>query len=226
MKDCIITITSELNILNLGIQAGDWNSDVRFMHVPCFHRYILFPDQAQFTCDGVHNTKNTCGFIIIHMEQQRSNFQYSFSVNVWCGVADDQLTGPFPQRLTGYIYAEFLQNELPALRERSSAKTITSMTGNVMQYVNKQFSDRYIGYCGPQNWPPRSPDLRPPDFHVGSYMKNRVYERKVHTRDELLQRIFDAIRCVNNTAVLREITLPIVKRVRMCIQAHGGQFEQ
>jgi hypothetical protein len=34
----------------------------------------------------------------------------------WCGVLGDQLIGPyiFPQRLTGDIYANFLQDELPA----------------------------------------------------------------------------------------------------------------
>jgi hypothetical protein len=35
-----------------------------------------------------------------------------------------------------------------------------------------------------------------------SYMKDIVYERKVDTRDELLQRIFDATRRVNDAAVL------------------------
>jgi len=34
-----------------------------------------------------------------------SNYQYRFSINVWCGVIGDHLTGPyvFPQRLTGDI---------------------------------------------------------------------------------------------------------------------------
>jgi hypothetical protein len=38
-----------------------------------------------------------------------SNYQHLFAVSVWCGVIDD--TGPYilPQRLTGDIYANFLQ---------------------------------------------------------------------------------------------------------------------
>jgi hypothetical protein len=52
-----------------------------------------------------------------------------------------------------------------------------------------------------------------------------VYERKVGIRDELLQWIFDAARRVNNGAVLRKVTLPIVERFRMCIQADSVHFE-
>jgi hypothetical protein len=44
---------------------------------------------------------------------------------MWCGVIGDQLIGPyvFPQRLTGDIYANFLQDELPALLENVHLQT-------------------------------------------------------------------------------------------------------
>jgi hypothetical protein len=44
---------------------------------------------------------------------------------VWCGVTGDQLTGLyiFPQCLTGDIYANFLQDELPALLENIPLQT-------------------------------------------------------------------------------------------------------
>jgi hypothetical protein len=56
-------------------------------------------------------------------------------------------------------------------------------------------------------------------------MINAAYESKVNTIDELLQGIFDAARRVNDTAVLRNVTLSIVERVRMCTQADGCHFE-
>jgi len=48
---------------------------------------------------------------------------------VWCGVICDQLIGlyTFPKRLTGDIYANFLQDELPALLETSSTNTVTDV---------------------------------------------------------------------------------------------------
>ena len=68
------------------------------------HRYILFTNEAQFNRDGVNNTHNShvCGDENPHATVE-SNFQLRFSVNVWCAVLDDQLTGPFifEGRLTG-----------------------------------------------------------------------------------------------------------------------------
>jgi hypothetical protein len=48
------------------------------------------------------------------------------------------------------------------------------------EYLNEQFPDRWIGPGGPQNWPPRSPDITPLDFYVWGFMKNIVFERKVY----------------------------------------------
>jgi len=55
-------------------------------------------------------------------------------------------------------------------------------------------------------------------------MKSKMYERKVDTRDELLQRIFDAARHVND-ATVRKVTLALVEQVRMRSQADSGHFE-
>jgi len=57
-------------------------------------------------------------------------------------------------------------------------------------------------------------------------MKIVVYAQKVNTREELLQRILNAARSINNAEVLRKFTSSLVTRDRNCIQADGGHFEQ
>jgi hypothetical protein len=57
-------------------------------------------------------------------------------------------------------------------------------------------------------------------------MKAMVYAHKVNMREELLQGILTAARSINNAAVLRKVTSSVVTRVRKCIQADGGHFEQ
>jgi len=52
-----------------------------------------------------------------------------------------------------------------------------------------------------------------------------VYAHKENTREELLQRILNAARNINNAAVPRKVTSSVVTRVRKCIQADGGHFE-
>ena len=64
----------------------------------------------------------------------------------------------------------------------------------------------------------------PLDYHVWGYMKAMVYEEKVNTREELVHQILSAARSINN-AVLRKFTSSLVTRVRKCMEADGGHFE-
>jgi len=89
-------------------------------------RNILFTDDAHFTRDGVNNTNNS------HLWDRNNphgtvenNYQHRFSLNVWCDVIGDQLIGPyiFPQRLSGEIYTNVLQDELPAFLENAALQT-------------------------------------------------------------------------------------------------------
>ena len=111
-QHCIRSISRTFSILNLRTWVVIWiNSN------PNMILKILFTDEAHFTHSGVNNTRNSR--LLDHDNLRwivESNYQYSFSVNVWCGVIGDQLTGPyiFPQHLTGDIYADVLQDELPA----------------------------------------------------------------------------------------------------------------
>jgi hypothetical protein len=82
-----------------------------------------------------------------------SNYQHRFSVNMQCGFTGDQLIGPyiFP-RLTGDIYANVLQEELPALFENVPLQTGQMIYQRhrapphfsqvVRQYLNHKFQNR------------------------------------------------------------------------------------
>jgi len=128
-------------------------------------RNILFTEEAHFTRDGVNNTRNShlCDRDNPHGNVE-SYYQHCFSVNVWCGVICDQLIGPyiFPQRLTGDIYANFLQDELPALLENVPLQTRRRIyyqhdgapphfSQVDRHYPNHKFPNRWIGRGGTQN---------------------------------------------------------------------------
>jgi len=51
-------------------------------------------------------------------------------------------------------------------------------TRHVMQHLNDTFPNRSIGRGSTINWPPRSPDLTPLDFHLCGLMKSEVYRKK------------------------------------------------
>jgi len=107
----------------------------------------------------------------------------------------------------------FLQDELPAFLENVPLQTRRQMyyqhdgapphfSRVVRQYLNHKFPTRRIGRGGAQNWPSRSPDLNPLDYHLWGYMKAMVYAHMLNTREELLRRILSAARSISNAAVL------------------------
>jgi hypothetical protein len=66
-----------------------------------------------------------------------SNYQHRFCVDVWSGVIGDQLIGPyiFAQRLTGDIYANVLQDELPAHLENVPLRRYYQHDGALSHFI-------------------------------------------------------------------------------------------
>lgn len=204
------------------------------------YRVIMFSDEATFTRDGINNMHN----MHIWADENphatvESHFQHRFSVNVWCGVVCDQLLGPFifPGNLNGQMYGNFLLQELPQLLDDVPLETRRQMYIQhdgapahfhrvVTAHLNQQFPHRWIGRGGPINWPARSPDLTPLDYCIWGWMKDIVYQVRVQTRDELIQRIFDAATSIRNEHVkLRNATRAVHTRANLCLQMQGGNFE-
>jgi hypothetical protein len=76
---------------------------------------ILFTDEAQFTHFGINNTQNSHSWVHEHTHKAAQHyFQSHFSINVWCGVVHNYLTGLhfMARRLTTAYYRDFLQNNL------------------------------------------------------------------------------------------------------------------
>jgi hypothetical protein len=113
----------------------------------------LITDNTHFTRNGVNNTRNSHVWDRDnpHGTDERK-YQHRFSVNMWCGVIGEQLIGPYfsEQSLTGDIYANFLQDELPALIENVPLQTRRQLyyqhdgaplhfSQVVRQYLNHKF---------------------------------------------------------------------------------------
>ena len=116
------------------LEPVDIGSQLEFCHqinsYPLMICNILFTDEAHFTHDGVNNTRNF--HLWDHDNPHRivkSNYQHRFSINMWCGVICYQLIGPyiFPWDLTGDIYANFLQDELPVILYKHDERCTTNM---------------------------------------------------------------------------------------------------
>jgi len=68
----------------------------------------------------------------------------------------------------------------------------TAHTANMsVALLDDEFAERIISKT---IWPPRSPDLSPPDFFLWGAMTNSVYSNNPHTIDELKMAITEYIR--------------------------------
>jgi hypothetical protein len=226
------------------LQPADYPARVAFCRWLIGHQQlcgqILFTDEATFTRDGITNNRNSHSWALENpFETTETHFQHRFSVNIWCGVLNNLLIGPFAfqERLTSEHYLNFLQNELPGLMEDVPLQNRVNMWFqhdgapphfgiNVRTYLNNNFANRWIGRGGPVIWPPRSPDLTPLDYYLWGHMKSLVYSNKPQTRDELIQNIMAAAASIRDDPdTLQRATSSIIRRARMCCEAAGGHFE-
>ena len=94
-------------------------------------------------------------------QEVRDKHQQKFSLNVWGGIIQEHLIGPyfFPNHLNGETYLLFLRTELIPLHDAVPLEVIQRMlfmhdgappyfTLTVRQYLDNQFQNRRIGRGG------------------------------------------------------------------------------
>jgi hypothetical protein len=73
-------------------------------------------------------------------------------------------------------------------------------------------------------WPPRSPDLSPPDLYLWGLLKENVYKNNPHTLEELKQNV--ELYISNVTAeTLHRVVSNMRKRMNAFIAERGGNFQ-
>lgn len=222
------------------VQFAEWYLN-KINDEPIFPRSVLWTDEACFTRDGYFNTHNSH----IWSEEnphaiQRLHHQWKFSVNIWAGIIDNFVVGPYllPARLDGHVYRIFLEHTLPELLEdvplNIRRNIVFQHDGapahfglNCRTYLNAQFPNGWIGRGGPISWPARSPDMTPLDFCIWGHIKSLLYATPVNTEEELVARIilaFDDIR--ERPQLFQRIRQSITHRYNLCIENGGRNFEQ
>ena len=65
--------------------------------------------------------------------------------------------------------------------------SMTSFAFETLQLLRRETP----GFISPHLLPPNSPDLNPVDYEIWAVMQRRVYKTKIHTIDELKQRLIE-----------------------------------
>ncbi|KZC08660.1 hypothetical protein WN55_11277 [Dufourea novaeangliae] len=113
-------------ILTQELSMADYDHRVTFcewlqgvMEIDFFCK-ILFSDEATFMNSGHVNKHNLHYWAVENPYWMRSvPFQHQWSLNVWCGIIEDFVIGPyfFNETVKSESYCDLLKNHLPALLE-------------------------------------------------------------------------------------------------------------
>jgi hypothetical protein len=117
-----------------------------------------------------------------------------------------------------------------SFKESEFVRRVESMSGNsmaccdnrhVMEWLFTPVFSKSLDSCGgPQTWPPRSPDLTPPEYFLWGYLKSFVYKTKVETRPALLLPIFAAAEHIwNHPENIAEATQLLLMRAEKCTES-------
>ena len=150
---------------------------------------------------------------------------------VWCGLSSRGFIGSFyfEGTVAGALYLDMLQTSiLPAIWELYGDEAFTNnkmalhpTTIEMSGCTWMKLPGRWIGRV---EFPPRSPDLTPLEFYLWGSLKDDVYRSKPATRDDLRESI--AMSCAAVTLdTLQNVVHAAVQRVRQCLDADGGHFE-
>lgn len=202
-----------------------------------FSNYVLFCDEATFHKNGNVNRHNFHYYSTTNPHFIRTHSQNRWSLNVWGGVVDHFLIGPyfFEGNVTGEVYLDFLQNHLPQLlahipneiRERMwflHDGAPVHFTRPIINFLNETYNQQWIGRGGPVPWPARSPDMTKMDFGIWGFVKDQVYNIPPNTKDDMKIRVRNCFQ--NITAEMcRNLSRSFEERIEICLEVNGGHFE-
>lgn len=67
-----------------------------YQQIPNFLNHVLWSDESNFSNNGIVNRHNSHYWSSENPHWMReTNFQRRWSINVWCGILEDQIIGPY-----------------------------------------------------------------------------------------------------------------------------------
>lgn len=203
----------------------------KFDQNPQLINKIIWSDESDFKLNGVINRHNCCYWAYSNPQEQIPVSNSKQGVMVWLAITSAGLIGPyfFDGPVNAESYLHMLEHYVwPRVKQRrmyfQQDGAPAHYSRAVREWLDQKFPGRWIGRRGPIEWPPRSPDLTPPDFFLWGYLKDIVYRGRPSTCDELRSRIEQA--CGEITKEMCERACKNVEvRLRRCLEIKGRQIK-
>lgn len=191
----------------------------------------FFSDEAWIHLSGYVNSQNCRTWSSENPHVFQENDLHPIKIGIWVAMSRRRIIGPiffdgtinaarYQENILNVFVNELHDDELQhgyfqqdGASAHTAARTIT--------YLQEYFDDRLISRG---IWPPHSPDLTPLDFFLFAYLKQKVFQQRLHNIDELKNAISQAINSIS-IDTLQKVFENIKQRVQLCIENDGGHFE-
>lgn len=143
---------------------------------PTFLSQCLWTDDAHFTIDGTVFTRNCVIWSPVNPHAIITQSLHPERVTAWCGFTSEFILKPFffaDATINQHNYRQLLEDYvIPELRRRRCLRRITfqqdgappHVAASVRDVLTATFHSRIISQRFETEWPPRSPDISPPDY--------------------------------------------------------------
>ncbi len=199
---------------------------------------IFFSDEAHFDLHGNVNKQNMRYYAECNPKITCPKPLHSPRVTVWCAVSARAIVGPYffeddagsNVTVNGDRYLKMLDEFfLPSLRRRRIPLSRTwfqqdgataHIRNDVLTLLRQKFPGRLISRNCDFVWPPRSPDLTPPDFFLWGHLKSKVYQGKPRDLEALKTAITKHIGAISRET-LEKVMENFCKRLKECKRRRG-----
>lgn len=192
----------------------------------------FFTDEAWFYLSGFVNSQNYRTWATENPHEVIEVPLHSLKVGIWIGISRRRIVGPifFNDTINGERYRTNILQEFFQLADQDEIAhgyfqqdgAPAHTAGETMEFLRQVYGDRVISQG---LWPPRSPDLTPPDFYLFGYLKNKIFQNRIHTIEELRNAITREINEIPQE-MLHHVFDNMKRRVNLCIEHEGHHFQQ
>lgn len=202
---------------------------------------ILFSDEAHFHINGHVNKQNCRYWAAENPRAKHEKPLHSPKVTVWAAISAHGIIGPYffeneqgqsvtvnsdryIAMLRDYFFPQLQQFEAYNRATWFQQDGATCHTSNAsLAVVNEMFAGKLISRRGDIAWPPRSPDLTPPDFFMWGYLKSKVYSNNPATINQLKTNIREEMTAIPR-AMCERVFTNLRFRFEECLQRDGAHL--